>query len=204
MKKNKKILITFAFIIILFSSRIVFSDTYKSNNYRIEFGNVNIGGENLDSTTYDLSASVGQSFAQKFTSDGYIVKAGFQYINSIIPFSFSISDTSIELGTLTPSSPTTATTNLTVSFGGAGQYQVTAIEETALKTFDNSNSIPYTTCNGGANTCTTTSAKVWTSSSTYGFGYNMSGDEVPADFTDLTYYRPFSDRSQAGSPVTVM
>ena len=206
MKINKSLFFFLTFFLLLLSvCKLAFADNIESNNYRVEFGNVNIGGEYLDSSTYDLSVSVGQSFAQKFSSDGYIVKAGFQYINSIIPFSFSISDTSIEFGTLTPMNPTpTPTTNLTVSFGGAGQYQVTAIEETALKTFDGLNSIPDTSCDGGDNTCTITSAKIWTSDTAYGFGYNMSGDDIPADFTDSTYYRPFADRSQEGSPAVIM
>lgn len=204
--KRIKYLIVLIFLtaIFIFSFNIAYSDNLKSNNYRIQFGNVNIGGENLDSGTYDLSTSIGQSFAEKFSSDGYIVRAGFQYIKSIIPFSFSISDISMEFGTLTPSSPSTQTTNLTVSFGGAGQYLVTGIEETPLKTFDGSNSIPDTSCDGGVSTCTTTSAKPWTSTAKYGFGYNMSGNDVPSDFIDSTYFRPFPDRSAPASPVTLM
>ncbi len=190
--------------IFISSFKIAYSDNLNSNNYRIQFGNLNIGGEKLNSGTYYLSTSVGQSVAEKFSSNGYIVKAGFQYLKSIIPFSFSISDISMEFGTLTPSSPSTQTTNLTVSFGGAGQYLVTAIEETPLKTFDGLNSIPDTSCDGGVNTCTTTSAKVWASTTKYGFGYNMSGNDIPADFTDSTYFRPFPDRSAAASPVTLM
>src|SRR3989344_2369100 len=194
----------FATSIFISSFNIAYSDDLKSNNYRIQFGNVNIGGENLESGTYDLSTSIGQSFAEKFSSDGYIVRAGFQYLKSIIPFSFSISDISMDFGTLTPSSPSTQTTNLTVSFGGAGQYIVTGIEETPLQTFNGSNSIPDTSCDGGVNTCTTSTAKVWTSTSKYGFGYNMSGDDIPADFTDSTYFRPFPDRSAPASPSTLM
>ena len=187
-----------------FTFSSVYSDNLNSDNYKIQFGNLNIGGENLESDTYDLSTSIGQSFAEKFSSDGYIVRAGFQYLKSIIPFSFSISDISMDFGTLTPSSPSTQTTNLTVSFGGAGQYIVTGIEETPLQTFNGSNSIPDTSCDGGVNTCTTSSAKVWTSTSKYGFGYNMSGDDIPADFTDTTYFRPFPDRSAAATPITLM
>jgi hypothetical protein len=190
--------------IIFFSQKSVFSENFDSDNFKIQFGNVNIGGENLESDTYDLSTSIGQSFAEKFQSDGYIVRAGFQYIHSIIPFSFAISDTSIDFGSLTPSTPSTQSTTLTVSFGGAGQYQVTAIEETPLQTFDAGNSIPDTSCDGGGDTCTISSAKPWTSNSQYGFGYNMTGDDIPADFTNSTYFRPFPDRTSADSPVVVM
>ena len=132
-----------------------------------------------------------------------MVKAGFQYIHSIIPFRFSISDINIDLGTLVPATPSTATTNLTVYFGGAGQYQVTAIEEGPLKT-QSSNIIPDTSCDGGANTCNESLAKVWSSASAYGFGYGMSGNDISTDFIDGTYFRPFPDRTAAESSATIM
>ncbi len=175
-----------------------------SSQFRIKYGNVNFGSVDTSSTNYDLSTTAGQLAAQEFSSDGYIVKAGFQYWHSIIPFTFSISDITIALGTLTPQTPSTATTQLSATFGGAGSYQVTAVEVGKLRTFNDSNSIADTTCNGGGDTCTETTGDVWTSASTYGFGYNMSGDDVPADFTDATYFRPFPDISLAETPAVVM
>ncbi|MEX1052274.1 MAG: hypothetical protein WEC80_00320, partial [Patescibacteria group bacterium] len=205
MKILKTLLTVIIVISIIFiSQKSAHSENFNSDNYKIQFGNINIGGEDLESDSYDLSTSIGQSFAEKFQSDGYIVRAGFQYIHSIIPFSFAISDTSIELGSLIAGTPSTQQTTLTVSFGGAGQYQVTAIEETPLQTFDSSNTIPDTACDGGGDTSTISSAKLWTSNSQYGFGYNMTGDDIPADFTNSTYYRPFPDRSSADSPIVVM
>ena len=153
--------------------------------------------------TYNLSASLGQTAAGQFESAGYIVKAGFQYIYSKIPFTFSVSSIQANLGTLIPSTPSTASINISVSFGGAGQYVVTAAERTPLKNFTN-NPIPNTACNGGIDTCTTSLAKVWTSASAYGFGYNMTGSDIPADFINATYYRPFADLSVPENPFTVM
>jgi hypothetical protein len=103
-----------------------------------------------------------------------------------------------------PNTPSTGTTTLTVYFGAAGQYQVTAAELGKLRTLNDANNIPDTSCNGGADTCTTSQAKVWTSSTTYGFGYGMSGNDVPSDFVDATYYRPFADRNLSQSPAVVM
>ncbi|MEK7597773.1 MAG: hypothetical protein AAB441_03975 [Patescibacteria group bacterium] len=174
-----------------------------SSRFKIESANVEIAGGNKSSTSYKLADTVGQLAAGQYSSTGYVVKAGFQYLHSIIPFRFSISDINIAFGTLVPSTPSTATTNLTVYFGGAGQYQVTAIEEGPLKT-QSLNVIPDTSCDGGANTCNESLAKVWSSASAYGFGYGMSGNDIPADFIDSTYYRPFPDRTSAESPATVM
>ena len=98
--------------------------------------------------------------------------------------------------------PNTANATLTVDFGGAGQYQVTAGETGQLALLSNpATAIPDTSCDGGTNTCNTSLAKVWSSGTAYGFGYNMAGQDIPADFTDSTYYRPFANVS---TPVVVM
>ena len=83
-------------------------------------GTVDVGGQKQTSGSYKLTTSLGQSAAGQFDSAGYTVKAGFQYLYSIIPFRFSVSNTNINLGTLLPSTPSTATTTLTVYFGAAG------------------------------------------------------------------------------------
>jgi len=175
----------------------------ESSRFRIDSANVNSAAGNKSSTNYKLSDTIGQLAAGEFSSTGYVVKAGFQYLHSIIPFRFSISDINVALGTLTPNVPVTASTVLTVYFGAAGQYLVTAIEESPFKT-QSGNAIPDTSCNGGGDTCSESLAKVWDSVSAYGFGYGMSGDDIPADFIDATYFRPFPDRTAAESPATVM
>ncbi|KKT48012.1 MAG: hypothetical protein UW37_C0001G0017 [Candidatus Gottesmanbacteria bacterium GW2011_GWA2_44_17] len=200
----RKFIIIIIFItVIAIINQGVLAVPMDSSSFKIESANVEVAGGNKSSSNYKLADTIGQLAAGQYSSDGYIVKAGFQYLHSIIPFRFSISNINIALGTLVPSTPTTATTNLTVYFGGAGQYQVTAIEEGPLKT-QSGNTIPDTSCNGGGNTCNESLAKVWSSPTAYGFGYGMSGNDIPADFIDSTYYRPFPDRTVAESPATVM
>lgn len=202
----KKIVFLLSMLVFLSTTSILYAQdgTIRSNQYRIKTGNINFGSGTPSSSSYNLGTTVGQIAANEFSSTGYTVKAGFQYIHSIIPFTFSISDTSIELGSLTPQTPSTATTNLGVSFGGSGQYQVTAVELGPLSTFSGSETIPDTSCNGGAETCTESAADVWNSASAYGFGYNVSGDGKPSDFVDSTYFRPFPDSDSAESPEVVM
>lgn len=175
-----------------------------STQYRIQFGNVNIGSKDSTSAGYNLGVTMGQDAAGEFNSTGYTVKAGFQYLHSIIPFAFTVSDTHIDLGTLTPNTFSTATTNLKVSFGSAGSYEVTAQEQHTLQTLNGLQSIPDTNCDSGDPCNTPSTAKVWTNTSRYGFGYNMSGDDIPADFSNSTYYRPFNDRSISDLPIVVM
>lgn len=173
----------------------------ESPNYRIIFPNLNSGAGVPTSTNYNLNTTLGQTGPGEYSSTGYKVKAGFQYINSIIPFSFSISDIQKNFGTLTPTSPSTSSSTIIVSAGGAGGYSVKASENHPMQTSDASDSIIDTLCD---TTCSETSAAVWTSTTKYGFGFNMSGNDVPADFVGATYYRQFADRSNSEAQATIM
>lgn len=168
----------------------------ESNQYRIQFGTIDIGGKKMTDTvnnTYTLTTSLGQAAAKEFASNGYTIKAGFQYVYSRIPFTFSISNTKVDFGTLLPSSPSTGQLTLKVSFGGAGQYIVTARADGPFQQIAGSNVIPATGCDGGVNTCTITLAKPWTSNSMYGFGYSMTGQDIAPDFISGSYFRPFAN-----------
>jgi len=199
-----KIILLIIIISLSFFIQSVSAVNMQSPLFKIQYGEIGIAGGNKNSSNYYLSDTVGQTAAGQFNSTGYIVKAGFQYLHSIIPFRFSISNTNIDFGTLIANTPQTATTILTVSFGAAGQYQVTAIEEGKLRTIDGANNIPDTQCDGGSNTCNESLAKPWTSNNAYGFGYNISGNDIPADFIDNTYFRPFPDRAENEQPAVVM
>ena len=204
MLKNK-FLIFLIFIIPLF---FIFSKTnalaqerIESSHFRIVFPNFNSGAGIPTSSNYNLNTTFGQNAPGLFTSTGYRLKAGFQYINSIIPFSFSVSDIQINFGTLTPLSPSTDTSTLTISAGGAGGYVVKVSENHPLKTLNDANTIIDTLCD---TTCSETLAASWTSASKYGFGFNMTGDDVATDFTNSNYFRQFADSSSPESPATIM
>lgn len=200
---NSKFILILSGLLVFLTFGKVFAVNMNSSQFEIQSANVTTGSGDSSSTSYKISDTLGQMAAGQFSSNGYVIKAGFQYLHSIIPFRFSISNTNINFGTLVPNTPSTATTNLTISFGNSGKYQVTAIEEDQLKTQSGS-AVPDTSCNGGGNTCTESNAKVWDSNSTYGFGYNMSGNDIPTDFIDTSYFRPFPNRTTAGSPETIM
>jgi len=183
----------------------------NSSQYRIQMSNVNIGAASqLQSDNGNLlSDTLGQTAAGQFSSDGYILKAGFQYIHSIVPFSFAISNININFGEVTPGLPLTATTDLTVSFGGGGEYQVTVNELGKLKTAVGNNYINDTCCDLGCSDpgkCTETAAAVWNLNTTTGFGYKMSGEDIPTTFTTCgpTCYRPFPDTSIPEDPAIIM
>ena len=185
-----------------FSALILAQAVINSPNYRIQFPNLNSGAGIPSSTGYKLDTTLGQTAAGLYSSTGYRVKAGFQYIHSIIPFAFSISKFLIPFGTLTPQVPDTDTATLTVSAGGAGGYQVTVQENHPLQLGGTATTIPDTLCDSGP--CSETTAQVWNLTTSYGFGYNMAGDDVPAAFVNSTYFKQFADTSLSETPQAVM
>jgi len=173
-----------------------------SPNYEIQFPNFNAGAGVPKSTNFWTSGTLGQTAAGLFSSTNFRVKSGFQYIKTIIPFSFSISNISVNFGNLTPGTPETRTATLTVKAGGAGGYSVKAQENHPLQIVGSATYIPNTSCDSG--TCNKTQAQLWTLNSTYGFGFNMTGDDVPSDFVNSNYFRPFANAAASEDPAIVM
>ncbi len=173
--------------------------------YRIQAGNFNSFSGKATGGSNKLTFTSGQLGVGLYSGTNYKVRAGFQYIYSVIPFSFSISSVSINFGTLTASEPITRTNTLTISNGSASGYQVTASENYELRVLATGQSIPDTTCDGG--TCTQTTAAAWANPLTYGFGYrcdNLSGTDCSSDFSTSTFYKQFANLEKGETPQAVM
>lgn len=170
------------------------ADELKSPAFEIQMSTINLTGgrKSNPSGSINLTDTVGQTFQGQLNSAGYVILAGFQYINTLIPFSFKISDLDINFGILTPNLPGPPQTNvLTVTTGSAFGYSVKAIEDHPLRRSDGVTTIPDTSCDL-ATPCLPTNADLWTDNTRYGFGYNMSGADVDtADFASSDHYRPF-------------
>lgn len=193
----------FAYLLIcLLSLSGVAAQTMSNSNFILRFGNFNTAAGKGSTGGFTLNLTVGQTAPGLYTGTNFKVRAGFQYIMSIIPFSFTISQTNIDFGPLSPTIASTRTNTLTVSNGSAFGYTVTASENHRLLVASSGQMIPDTTCDTG--TCTTTFARPWTQFlTTFGFGYNctnLSGTDCASDFNnDSTYFRPF-----AASPSSAM
>ena len=182
---------------------VVLADNLRSSDFRIQMGTINSGGGNQSGGGFKLANTVGQTAQGQFDVAGYRVRAGFQYIHSIIPFTFSVDKIAVNFGSVAPSTIYTDTNVLTVHAGGAYGYVVKAIENQLL-TSSGSTTIPNTICDP-ALTCSLSDATPWTSTLSYGFGYNVSGDDTDtSDFVNSTYFRPFPANSLAQNPVTIM
>jgi len=203
--KKLKILLVFGFLFLALNSAppVGAVSSISSDNYRIVWPNLNMGAGTTSSTGYKLNTTTGQTAPGLYSSTGYRVKAGFQYIHSIIPFAFSLSVISLNFGTLTANVLTNEQTlTLTVDSGSAGGYQV-KVEESDPLTSTSGKTIVDTTCDAADSCDQDTDFGTWTDTGTYGFGYTMSGDDVPAGFSSGTKFRNFAD-APGESPVKIM
>lgn len=182
----------------------VSADNMYSDSFIIQFGNFNVTSGQKDSASYNLTDTVGQiadgPFGQ-YGSSSYFVGSGFQYIYQIDTFRFVISQTAIDLGVLTPGIFGDGSHTLTITTRGAGGYTIYAYELHPLRNTTSPDEIPDTTCDSGP--CTISSAEPWVNPANDGFGFNMTGDDVPADFVNSTYFRPFANQ-EASAPMQVV
>jgi hypothetical protein len=202
----KRYIFSFTFLSLIifyfaYSPHTLAQSKVESDNYTIQFPNLNSGAGVPISTNYGVSSTIGGTATGLYSSTGFRVRSGFQYIKTIIPFSFSVSDIAINFGTLALGVGTTDASTLTVKAGGAGGYSVTATENHPMQN-DALSEIPDTTCDNG--NCSQTQAEIWTQNTTYGLGFNMSGDDIPADFVDATYFRQFANSSIPENPAVIM
>jgi hypothetical protein len=170
----------------------VIAQTMSNANYILRFGNFNTAAGRGATGGFTLNLTVGQTAPGLYTGTNYKIRSGFPYIMSIIPFSFSITQTFIDFGKVSATIAVLRSNNLTVSNGTAFGYRVTASENHSLLVPSSGQIIPDTTCDSG--TCNPTTASAWTLPGTYGFGYrcdNVSGTDCDSQFSNSTFYKPF-------------
>ena len=209
MKKSKTSLqwiILFALMLVFLGKLAHHVDAINmdSSQYKIEHGDV------LSTSTaegalerYDITTLIDHTALLELKSKGYSLSTGFSSYEGAIPFSFSVSNASIDLGSNLNKKPSQKETTLSVSFGGAGSYTIEAFKAGPLQTLDKKNSIPDTKCNGGNDTCSNGHAALWTKK-TGGFGFTLEGDDVVTDFKNNDYFRPFADINADEEPVVVV
>ncbi len=196
------IILTATFLIVAKPAR---ADRMQSQSYEIQFGNFNMGSGSQGSGSYTLTNTMGQIAPGPYGEygvSGYFLGSGFQYIYQIQYFAFRISKLAIDFGTLSVGVHSSDSHNLTITTRGASGYKVYAYETKPLTNTAGAYTIPNTTCDAG--TCTYSTAQTWTNQSVAGFGFNMSGHDVPADFTNTNYFRPFANQAASEPMQQVM
>jgi len=189
-------------VTVIFSPKVFASPArMDSEGYTIQMPTINMGGARKEGSGKVITDSMGQTAPGRYERDGYIVRAGFQYVYSMVPFSFTITSLNIDFGALMPNTPATASNQLIVSTGSAGGYQVSSFENTPLKVIDGADTIPNTICDDGL--CTQATGSAWINNNVYGFGYTASGDDVIYDLLEGKY-RQFADDSLNQTPGILM
>ena len=204
-----------SFVLLILSLAVEANALKMSNSQYIIQSDINPFGGKATGTGGKITFSGGQNAPGLYSGTNYKVRAGFQYIYSIIPFTFSISTTEINFGTLVPGEPVTRDNTLTVSHGSTTGYQVTAQEDHPLRVPSTSTpaspseagraSILDTTCDAG--NCSHTQASAWASPLAYGFGYrcdNVAGTDCSSDFSTSDFYRQFPSAEANESAHAVM
>lgn len=185
----------------------VFSTAMESPNYRLQLDTVNNQSEKTgDNNIIALDKILEKADILHFQEKGYALKYGCAYFSSgekITPFVFTVSKSNNNFGMIQPFKAQSRETDLIVSFAKMGQYQVTAIKETLFVNFNADKIIADTIC-GENNKCDRNHSKPWVSDKNYGFGYNLAGNDIPFDFVNSTYFRPFANKILAESPIVVM
>ena len=197
--------LNFAFFLLFLAQSISAQTSMSNNSFIIRFPNLNSFAGKPTNSQFKLGITGGQTAPGLYSGSNYKVRAGFQYIHSIIPFSFAISSVFVDFGPITPGAPVTRTNTLTISNGSAFGYSVLARENHPLRVDATGVSIPDTTCDTG--TCTETTSASWTSLTTFGFGYrcdNISGTDCATGFTSSNNYKQFASSESAELAQAVM
>lgn len=182
--------------------RVARAQHFESASFIIDWGNFNMTSGHKNSANYHLTDTVGQNVPGQYDSTHYTLKSGAQYAYiTTYPFSFSISDLQINLGSLAVGIASTASNILTVSSPAGHGYQVTVAENHPLAVITTGSTIPDTTCN---TVCTESVSGLWTSSSAYGFGYNATGVGSSGYFATANHYRQFANLQSSETPQIVM
>ena len=208
MKPKKHLLIHFLILIVLFLYFINFklstcrAQSFDSASYHIDWGHFNMTSGHKQSTNYHLTDTVGQNAPGRYTSDGYIVKAGFQYLyDKVEPLYFKIDRLDINFGSLAANIGSTQSNITTITTPSGRGYEILAVAAHPLIN-QNSVTIPDTNCD---TSCSITTSGLWTSAAKYGFGYNATGIDsygnpnhigTLAYFPNTDYFRPFAHLSQ--------
>lgn len=143
-------------------SAVTHAQTMSNDSYILNEGNLNSFGGKSTGSNYSVTSTGGSLAPGVYSGTNYKVRANFSYgavASSSSAFTFSISNSSINFGTITPGEPITRSNTLTISSPITG-YQLTASENYPLKNPQGA-VIANTTCDAG--NCTYAVAGLWNS-----------------------------------------
>jgi hypothetical protein len=204
MKNKLPLLLSLA--LLLTSTSISRAQTMTNGSFNLEGGNLNSFAGESTGSEYNINITSGETGSGIYDGDGYSVKAGFQYLQGKKGFSFTLSNSKIDFGTLSPTNPVTRTSILSISNNSASSYQVTVSENHQLQAAKTGAIIPDTTCDNGS--CSESKSGAWSNTLTYGLGYRCDSESIAttggrtcingdSSFSNEDYFKQFADVSRS-------
>lgn len=197
----KKIIIYVALVFLLSTSYYLLTTNshaleLQSPRYQLEIENIDINVKEKPAF-YTLGTRFGQNWSDLFNTQGYLIKKG---VKTIV---VDLSQNLIDLDELKSGKEARAGTTISILQSPDKGYQISLIQLYLLK---NSNGvvIEATRCNDGDQTCNSSLAKKWTTSSAFGLGYNQSGQNTPSDFKNASYFRPMPNENAGNLPNSLL
>lgn len=120
----------------------------SSETYKINADVVGSGGNLGTSESYKLTDTIGQPVIGIGASESYKVKAGFWYMVNYA-LSLSVDSNTVNLGTITPGTPITGQSILTVTTDSWGGYDLYASQNHSMTHTDAVTTIPDYSCTIG-------------------------------------------------------
>jgi len=180
------------------------AQTMSNSNYKLKTNII----LSPDKDSSNNKANSNNTKSNIFVGPNYKVVSGFQHdpSSSTKQFIFSISQTLIDYGILSPTNPVSRTSILNVYNNFINGYSVSASENHEIYSPTSGSTIPNTTCDTG--TCSELNPAPWNNILTYGFGYRCDNMfDITAcsnDFYDSKYYKQFPNISNSQSPQVLM
>ena len=138
----KNIILIISFIIL--TPSVAFA-AMSSTNYKINADVIGTGGDDGSSANYGLTDTLGQPVIGIGSSTNYKAKQGFWYMIATA-ISLVVDSNTVNLGTLTPGTPVTGDSTLTVTTDAWGGYELYVSQNGQLTHTDTVTTIPDYSC----------------------------------------------------------
>lgn len=194
----KKILKLFSIILSLTTNYyLLTTNSYglESPRFRIEQEKIQIDVQKSSEDTYTIAQTWDEETYRTFLQKGYAVK-------NESTFGSSISHGLLKFASIGKQKVFTDSIKIEV-FPSEFAYEVTVLQEYPLRG-SSKNTISNTRCDNENAPCNISLAKRWSSDRSYGFGYSLSGDDIPNDFLSQDFYRVFPNDSSDQPSMTIM
>lgn len=151
----------------------------SSETYKINADVIGTGGQSGTSETYKLTDTIGEPVIGIGSSETYSGKAGFWYMIGT-GISLAVDSNTVNLGTVTPGTPVTGDSTLTVTTDAWGGYELYVKQNHSLTHTDTATTI-------GEFGCDISVPCLWTGT---GLGFTItSGTEVDAKWGSSPNYK---------------